>query len=63
MHADFWVNLLVPFVQTRWIIVKAPTMPASLKSETNIKPEDNELLAALPAEVFSRLLPDLKPVI
>lgn len=62
MHADFWVNLLVPFAQTRWIIVKAPTMPASLKPETNIKPEDNELLAALPAEVFSRLLPDLKPV-
>jgi len=37
-------------------------MPASIKPETNIQPEDNGLLAALPAEVFSRLLPDLKPV-
>jgi CRP-like cAMP-binding protein len=26
------------------------------------KPKDNSLLAALPAEVFDRLLPDLKPV-
>jgi hypothetical protein len=30
--------------------------------ESKIKPKDNYLLAALPAEVFDRLLPDLKPV-
>jgi CRP-like cAMP-binding protein len=30
--------------------------------EPKIKPRDNFLLAALPAEVFDRLLPDLKPV-
>jgi CRP-like cAMP-binding protein len=35
-------------------------MPAGLESK--IKPQDNYLLAALPAEVFERLLPDLKPV-
>jgi CRP-like cAMP-binding protein len=35
-------------------------MPAGLESK--IKPQDNYLLAALPAEVFDRLLPDLKPV-
>jgi CRP-like cAMP-binding protein len=35
-------------------------MPAGVEPE--IKPKDNFLLAALPAEVFDRLLPDLKPV-
>jgi len=30
--------------------------------ESKIKPKDNYLLAALPAEVFDRLFPDLKPV-
>jgi CRP-like cAMP-binding protein len=35
-------------------------MPAGV--EPKIKPKDNFLLAALPAEVFDRLLPDLKPV-
>ena len=37
-------------------------MPAGLEPKTKIKPKDNHLLAALPAEVFDRLLPDLKPV-
>jgi CRP-like cAMP-binding protein len=37
-------------------------MPAALEPKTIIKPKDNYLLAALPAEVFNRLLPDLKPV-
>jgi CRP-like cAMP-binding protein len=37
-------------------------MSAGLEPKTKIKPEDNYLLAALPAEVFDRLLPDLKPV-
>jgi CRP-like cAMP-binding protein len=37
-------------------------MPAGLEPNTKIKPKDNYLLAALPAEVFDRLLPDLKPV-
>jgi CRP-like cAMP-binding protein len=35
-------------------------MPSGV--EPKIKPKDNFLLAALPAEVFDRLLPDLKPV-
>jgi len=37
-------------------------MPAGLEPKTKIKPKDNHLLAALPAEVFDRLLPNLKPV-
>ena len=37
-------------------------MPAGLEPSTKIKPKDNRLLAALPAEVFDRLLPELKPV-
>lgn len=39
-------------------------MPAGSEQETKIKikPEDNRLLAALPAEVLDRLRPDLKPV-
>ncbi|MHB1141224.1 MAG: Crp/Fnr family transcriptional regulator [Sulfuricaulis sp.] len=37
-------------------------MPAGLEPKTRIRPKDNYLLAALPAEVFDRLLPDLKPV-
>jgi len=39
-------------------------MRDGFKPETTIKPapKDNRLLAALPAEVFDRLLPDLKPV-
>ena len=39
-----------------------PTMPAGLEPKTKIKPQDNALLAALPAEALTRLLPDLKPV-
>jgi CRP-like cAMP-binding protein len=37
-------------------------MPAGLEPSTKIKPKDNRLLAALPAEVFDRLLPELMPV-
>ncbi len=37
-------------------------MPAGLEPKTKIKPQDNYLLAALPAEVFDRLLPELKPI-
>jgi CRP-like cAMP-binding protein len=37
-------------------------MPGGIEPETKIKPEDNRLLAALPAEVLDRLRPDLKPV-
>jgi CRP-like cAMP-binding protein len=37
-------------------------MPAGLEPKTKIKPHDNYLLAALPAESFNRLLSDLKPV-
>ena len=37
-------------------------MSAGLEPRKNIKPQDNYLLAALPAEVFDRLLPDLTPV-
>ena len=37
-------------------------MPAGTEQETKIKPEDNRLLAALPAQVLDRLRPDLKPV-
>jgi CRP-like cAMP-binding protein len=38
------------------------TIPTDLGSTTRIKHKDNRLLAALPAEVFDRLLPDLKLV-
>jgi CRP-like cAMP-binding protein len=38
------------------------TIPTDLGSTTKIKHKDNRLLAALPAEVFDRLLPDLKLV-
>ena len=37
-------------------------MPAVLESKTKIKPQDNYLLASLPAASFNRLLSDLKPV-
>lgn len=37
-------------------------MPTGLEPKTRVKPKDNRLLAALPAEVFDRLLPDLKPI-
>ncbi|MHB8729949.1 MAG: Crp/Fnr family transcriptional regulator [Sulfuricaulis sp.] len=37
-------------------------MPVSVRPKTGIKPKDNNLLSALPAEVFDRLLPNLKPV-
>jgi CRP-like cAMP-binding protein len=37
-------------------------MSAGLEPKKIIKPQDNYLLAALPAEVFDRLLPDLTPV-
>ena len=37
-------------------------MPAGLEPSTKIKPKDNRLLAALPADVFDRLLPELIPV-
>ena len=37
-------------------------MPAGLEPKTRITPQNNSLLAALPAEVFDRLLPSLKPV-
>ena len=37
-------------------------MPVGLEPKPNIKPKDNLLLGALPAEVFDRLLPNLKPV-
>jgi CRP-like cAMP-binding protein len=37
-------------------------MPAGLEPKPNIKPKDNLLLGALPAEVFDRLLPNLKPI-
>ena len=37
-------------------------MPSGLQPITKTIPKDNLLLAALPAEVFDRLLPNLKPV-
>ena len=37
-------------------------MPTRVEPSTKIKPKDNRLLAALPAEVFDRLLPELIPV-
>jgi CRP-like cAMP-binding protein len=37
-------------------------MPAGLEPKPNIKPKENLLLGALPAEVFDRLLPNLKPI-
>jgi CRP-like cAMP-binding protein len=37
-------------------------MPGGIEPETKIEPEENRLLAALPAEVLDRLRPDLKPV-
>jgi CRP-like cAMP-binding protein len=37
-------------------------MPAGLEPKTKIKPQDNYILAALSADVFDRLLPDLQPV-
>jgi CRP-like cAMP-binding protein len=37
-------------------------MPGGIEPETEIRPTDNWLLAALPANVFDRLLPDLNPV-
>jgi CRP-like cAMP-binding protein len=37
-------------------------MPAGLEPKTKITPQNNSLLSALPAEVFDRLLPELKPV-
>src|SRR3970040_1175018 len=39
-----------------------PTMPDGLEPKPIIKPKDNLLLAALPANVLDRLLPDLQPV-
>jgi CRP-like cAMP-binding protein len=37
-------------------------MPAGLGPKTKIKPQENHILAALSADVFDRLLPDLMPV-
>jgi CRP-like cAMP-binding protein len=37
-------------------------MPSGLQPITKTIPKDNLLLAALPAEVFDRLLPNLKPI-
>jgi CRP-like cAMP-binding protein len=37
-------------------------MPRGIELKTATRPTDNWLLAALPANVFDRLLPDLKPV-
>jgi len=37
-------------------------MPDGLEPKPIIKPKDNRLLAALPANVLDRLLPDLQPV-
>ena len=37
-------------------------MPGGIKPKTEIRPKDNGLLAALPAKVFDRLLPDLSRV-
>lgn len=37
-------------------------MPGGIEPKTEIRPKDNWLLAALPAKVFDRLLPDLNRV-
>ena len=37
-------------------------MPTGLAPKTKITPQDNYILAALSADVFDRLLPDLQPV-
>ncbi len=36
--------------------------PVDLETKASIEPKDNRLLAALPAEIFDRMLPDLKPI-